>query len=84
MERKMLQSHQVEELITLISVMDRESLARQFTEYRATFPIDLTPQFLESTPLERLRLVFLALCLQCQQMPEVEEEELDIVAETAS
>jgi hypothetical protein len=80
----MLQSHQVEELIHIITAMDRPTLVRQFREYRASFPIDLTLHFLETAPLDRLQHVFLALCLQCQQMPEVEEDELEIVAGTAS
>ena len=66
----MLQSNQIEELICLVSVLDREALVRQFLSYQATFPVDFTPDFLNSTPLERLRHIFLAMCLQCQRVPE--------------
>jgi hypothetical protein len=68
----MLQPQQVEELICLVSSMDRPALVRQFSEFRATFPLDFTPEFLASADLDRLRHIFVALCLQCQQMPEVE------------
>ena len=74
----MMQSHQVEELIAIVSVMDRPTLTRQMRDFRASFPVDFTPHFLETVELERLRHIFLALCLQCQQMPEVEEEETDV------
>lgn len=72
----MLHSEQVEEMICLVSAMDRTALVRQFRTVRATFPVDFTSDFLETAPLERLRHILLALCLQCQQMPEVEEPAL--------
>jgi hypothetical protein len=66
----MLQPEQVEELICLVSAMDRAALIRQFRDFRANFPIDFTPEFLQTTELERLRHIFVALCLQSQRMPE--------------
>lgn len=69
----MLDATQVEELICLVSAMDRPALVRQFRDYRATFPVDFTEHFLEKTPLERLRHIFVAMCLQCQQVPEFDE-----------
>ena len=67
----MLQSEQVEELICLVSSLDRETLVSQFTRYPADFPIDFTPEFLREQPLERLRHIFVALCLHSQRMPEM-------------
>ena len=67
----MLQPQQVEELICVVSALDRAALARQFREFRATFPLDFTPEFLATADLDRLRHIFVALCLQSQQMPEV-------------
>ena len=67
----MLQSHQIEELICLVAAMDRAALVRQIRHYRASFPLDFTQQFLDTTPIDRLRHIFLALGLQCQQMPEI-------------
>ena len=68
----MLQPHQVEELICLVSALDRPALVRHFREFRASFPIDFTPEFLATADVDRLRHIFVALCLQCQQMPEVD------------
>jgi hypothetical protein len=65
----MLQPEQVEELICLVSALDRPALVRKFSEFRAAFPIDFTPEFLQTAELERLRHIFVALCLQSQQMP---------------
>lgn len=68
----MLHPDQVEELICLVSSLDRAALVRQFREFRAGFPIDFTPEFLQATDLDRLRHIFVALCLQSQQMPVAE------------
>jgi hypothetical protein len=76
----MLQAHQVEELVCLVSSLDRDGLVRQFHNYRASFPLDFTPDFLNQQPLERLRHIFLALCLQCQRMPETPEYPTDKAA----
>ena len=67
----MLKTHQVEELICIVSSLDRDSLMEQFGTYPSTFPIDFTAQFLDALPLERLRHIFLAICLQSQRLPEV-------------
>ena len=65
----MVHSQQVEELITLVSNLDKAALLRQFREYPASFPIDFTPDFLDRQPLDRLRHLFVAICLQSKQMP---------------
>jgi hypothetical protein len=70
----MLQEEQVEELISLVSGMDRAALVRQFVEYPARFPIDFTAEFLERAPVERLRHIFVALCLQTRQFPNIMTE----------
>jgi hypothetical protein len=77
----MLQTEQVEELICLISAMDRNALAALIQNYRATFPVDFTPEFLSQQPVERLRHLFLAVCLQSQRMPTMER---DLHAPTAA
>lgn len=68
----MLPSHQIEELLTLVCALDRPALVRQFQAYKATFPIDFTPEFLQSQPIERLQHIFVAMCLQCQRFPDQE------------
>lgn len=70
----MLESLQVEELISLVSSLDRSGLIEQFHRYPANFPLDFTPEFLNKTPLERLKHIFVALCLQTQRMPEIAAE----------
>jgi hypothetical protein len=70
----MLAAEQLEELICLVSALDREALMHQFANFPAHFPIDFTPAFLESQPLDQIRHIFLALCLQCQKFPHMEEE----------
>ena len=65
----MLQSQQVERLIMTVSAMDRPALVEQFHSYKASFPLDFTPQFLSSAPLDQLRHIFVAVCLQSQRLP---------------
>ena len=65
----MLDAHQVEELIRLASAMDRQELVHQFRTFRGPFCVDFTESFLQETSLDRLRHIFVALCLQCQRVP---------------
>jgi hypothetical protein len=65
----MLESHQVEELICLVSSLDKVALTTQFLSFNGSFPIDFTPEFLDKLPVERLRHIFVALCLQAQYLP---------------
>jgi hypothetical protein len=67
----MLQSNQIEELLCLVSALDREALVEQFHCYRASFPLDFSREFLEKASLDRLRHIFVAICLQSQQMPHI-------------
>ena len=67
----MLDSHQVEELIRMVAALDKPALVEQFQTYHASFPIDFTREFLESQPTDRLRHLFVALCLHTQKMPEI-------------
>jgi hypothetical protein len=72
----MLQSPQIEELISLVSALDRTALARQFTSFRGNFPIDFTPEFLDRMSVDRLRHIFVALCLQNRHVPDMTEVEI--------
>lgn len=65
----MLEAHQVEELIQMVCSMDRAAIKKQFLTFRADFPVDFTPEFLDSLPVERLRHIYVALCLQTQKVP---------------
>ena len=64
-----MQPSQVEDLICLVSSLDRSALINQFHTYPARFPIDFTDEFLTAEPIDRLRHIFLALCLQNQRVP---------------
>ena len=78
----MMHGNQVEELVCIVSRMDREAIARHLREFRAGFPVDFTSEFIETTDLERLRHIFLALCLQTHHLPEIEaEDDVSVVLE---
>lgn len=67
----MLQSSQIDDLICLVSSLDKPALVNQFRTYPARFPVDFTDEFLDRQPLERLRHIFLAMCLQNQRLPQL-------------
>ena len=69
----MLLPQQVEELLCLVATLDRPALTHLFMTFSGTFPVDFTPEFLGKMPVERLRHIFVALCLQNQKMPETAE-----------
>jgi hypothetical protein len=64
-----LRAHEIEDLITTVSILDRTSLIEKLDQFPATFPIDFTAEFLESQPIERLRHLLVALCLQQRRLP---------------
>jgi hypothetical protein len=67
----MLHTQQVEELITTVSTLDRGALVEQFRSYQASFPVDFTHEFLERESLDRLRHLFVALCVQQKRIPRI-------------
>jgi hypothetical protein len=62
---------EIEELIKVVSSLDKSALLRQFQEFPASFPVDFTPDFLDRQPLERLRHLFVAVCLQTKRIPDL-------------
>jgi hypothetical protein len=66
----MLAHEQVDELICLLATWDRQTLASEFMAFQSRFPIDLTPDFLSKLSVDRLRHIFLAMCVQNQRLPE--------------
>ena len=66
---------QIEELIKVVSSLDKRTLLRQFQAFPASFPVDFTPDFLDRQPLDRLRHLFVAVCLQTKKMPEFPADE---------
>jgi hypothetical protein len=65
-----LSPSQIESLVADIGSMDRAVLRHHFRRYPARFPIDLSEDFLNSASVERLRHIFLAICLQTGRMPD--------------
>ena len=72
----MLASDQTEQLIRLVASMNRQALIEQSDSYRGSFPLDFTPEFLAGLSLDRLRHIFLAVCLQSQRFPRIDTESL--------
>lgn len=60
----MFQPQEIEDLLCLVASLDRASLIQQYRTCPATFPLDFTDEFLRNTPLERLKHIFVAICLQ--------------------
>lgn len=65
----MLASDQVEELICALATWDQQTLIDQFVSFESRFPVDMTADFLSTLSVDRIRHVFLALCLQNQRSP---------------
>lgn len=66
-----MNSEQVEELVCVISSLDRRALLHQFQEFTGNFPVDFTPEFLQAQTLDRLRHLLFALCMQCKYIPDL-------------
>ncbi len=66
----MLQEPQIEDLLCLVSTLDRPALTEQFLNFQGSFPVDFTPEFLEKLSVERLRHILMALFLQTRHLPD--------------
>ena len=66
----MLHPAQLEGLMVVVASMDRASLVDQFHNYHARFAVDFSDDFLARTPLDKLRHIFVALCMQNERLPE--------------
>jgi hypothetical protein len=62
-----MQAEQVEELICLVSAMGRDAVMDRLLGFNGTFPVDFTVQFLDTLPVDRLRHILVALCLQTRR-----------------
>jgi hypothetical protein len=54
---------QADKLSPDVSGMDRRALIRAILGVKCDFPVDFTPRQLEALSLERLRHIYVALCL---------------------
>lgn len=57
-------AEQVEEMICLISSMERSVLMRQLLDFDGRFPVDFTPEYLAGQSTEQLQHILFALCVQ--------------------
>ena len=67
----MLSCDEVELLNGAIQEMDRNTVAQRLSKFQANFPIDFTPEFYATQPLNRLRHILFGLCLHKQTMIDV-------------
>lgn len=65
----MLHTQQIDQLIGMVNALDRPGLIEQFHHYQGNFPVDFSPEFLANASVDRLRHIFVAMCLQCQRLP---------------
>jgi hypothetical protein len=65
----MLATDQVDELICLLATWDRQTLTHHFQNFDSKFPVDFTSEYLSQVSVDRLRHLFLAMCLQNQKLP---------------
>jgi len=73
----MLESQYIESLISVVSAMNRDTLLERFHDFRGSFPVDFTPEYLRQLSTDRLRHIYIALCLQAGQLP------VDCIADAA-
>ncbi len=65
----MLEQCQIDSLIDIVSAMNRDDVMRRLLDFRGRFPVDFTADYLDELSLDRLRHIFVALCLQSGQLP---------------
>jgi hypothetical protein len=70
-----MRSRQVEVEPERIATMSRRSLIRAIGAVDCGFPLDFTPEYLTSLNLDKLRHLYLALCLRarCRQQETVQQ-----------
>ena len=73
----MLEAERVEEIVCLVSAMDRAAVTERLLSFCGEFPVDFTPDFLARLPDDRLKHILLALCLQTRRRP------MDAISEAA-
>lgn len=69
----MLYQERLEEYVNIVGSMKRPVLIDRMIHFRSRFPVDFTPDFLHKQTDDRLRHIFLAMCLQDGKLPEMLE-----------
>jgi hypothetical protein len=65
----MLGLEQVDQVICQLATWDRQTLMSELLAFQSKFPVDLTADYLATLSDDRIRHVFLAMCLQNQRLP---------------
>jgi hypothetical protein len=65
----MLQPQQVEDLVNIVQIMDRIALTEHLLGFQGSFPVDFTETYLAGLSTDKLRHIFIALCLQRGYLP---------------
>ena len=65
----MLTAQQQELLLMQVASLSREQIVAEIRRCPARFPIDLTDEWMNRQPLEDLRHIFAAICMQCGHLP---------------
>ena len=60
----MYHQERLEQFVRTVGAMNRQALISQMLQFRGRFPVDFTAEFLHRLTDERLRHIFLAMCLQ--------------------
>ncbi len=71
----LLSADQIDRLLCLLASWDRDTLHAQISRYQSQFPVDLTPDYLHGQPVDKVRHLFFAVCLQNRRLPEAACEE---------
>lgn len=65
----MLSRSEARKVHGIVAEMDRAALVAQLRCCPTRFPIDFTDAWLEARPIEELRHVLAAICIQCEIIP---------------
>jgi hypothetical protein len=63
----------IDDVICVVATLDKASLIERFLSFKGPFPVDFSADYLRDLPLDRLRHLFVALCLQSQYIPTAAE-----------
>jgi len=66
----MLPPQKAKSVLSIVERLDRRQIIHQMRACPARFAIDLTDNWLQTQPIDELRHVFAAICIQCDVMPE--------------
>ena len=66
----MFTPHQTQQVLEIIRRLDRPAIVEQLRTCPTRFPLVFTTEWLSAQPIDELRHVFAAVCLQCEIIPQ--------------